>query len=158
MGIFTGMGVIELPSEADVDCPAEGIFDLITDFDGQHRWLSTSSAFQGTTEVSSNPVRLGTTYREPGPFGVRNGEVTEFERPTRVTFHQPMTMKYGLGVIDITVRYNLTPRSGQTHIRRVVSVKLPWQLKLFPAVVLSQFKTESARTLAALKAYANAHP
>jgi hypothetical protein len=38
-------------------------------------------------------VTLGTTYCEPGPFGARNGTVTEFERPTKITFRQPMTMK-----------------------------------------------------------------
>lgn len=147
--------MIELPSEADIDLPAELIFDLITDFDGQHRWLSTSSAFHGTTDISSKPVKLGTTYREPGPSGVRNGEVTEFAPPTKVTFHQPMTMRFGLGVIDITVRYTLTPGAGKTHVSRVCALNLPWQLKLFQPVVVEQFRSESARTFAALKVYAD---
>lgn len=150
--------MVEFPSETDVKWPADRVFDLICDFDGYPRWLTGSSAYHGTHAISSNPVKLGTTYREPGPAGVRNGVVTEFERPTKITFRQPMTMKFGLGVIDITVRYNLTPRDDQTHVRRVVSVELPWQLKPFPGMVLSQFKTESARTLAALKAYADANP
>ena len=60
-----------IPAEADIRCPAEQIFDVITDFRGQERWLAKSSAFRGTTEISSDPVTLGTTYREPGPFGVR---------------------------------------------------------------------------------------
>ena len=149
---------VEFPSEADIDCSAERIFDLITDFDGYSRWLTTSSNYRGTHEVSANPVTLGTTYREPGPFGVRNGKVTEFERPTRIVFHQPMTMKFGGGVIDVTVTYTLTPGATATHVRRVVSVGLPWQLKPFSAVVLPPFRTESARTLAALKAYADQHP
>jgi hypothetical protein len=85
--------MIEIPSEADIQCSAESIFDLIIDFRGQDRWLTKSSSFHGTTEISSDPVGLGTTYREPGPFGVRNGTVTELERPTKITFHQPMTMK-----------------------------------------------------------------
>ena len=150
--------MIELPSEADVDCSAERIFDLITDFDGYSRWLTQSSAYQGTHGISSNPVRLGTTYREPGPAGVRNGEVTEFQRPTNITFHQPMTMKFGAGVIDATVRYTLTPNGDRTHVRRVVTIGLPWQLKLFQPLVVEQFRSESARTLAALKAYADKQP
>lgn len=152
------IGLIELPSDADVDWPADKIFDLITDFDSYSRWLTRSSAYRGTAEISSNPVRLGTTYREPGPSGVRHGEVTEFERPNKVTFHQPMTMRYGLGVIDVTVRYTLTPVAGKTHVSRVCAINLPWQLKLFQPVVVGQFRSESARTLAALKAYADANP
>ena len=90
------MQMVEIPSEADIHCPAEKIFDLIADFHNQDRWLTQSSAFRGTSDVSSSLVALGTTYREPGPFGVRNGTVTEFERPTKITFHQPMTMKFRL--------------------------------------------------------------
>jgi uncharacterized protein YndB with AHSA1/START domain len=91
------LDVTEIPAEADMRCPAETIFDLIIDFRGQDRWLTPSSAYHGTMEVSADPVTLGTTYREPGPFGVRHGRVTEFERPTAITFHQPMTMRLHAG-------------------------------------------------------------
>jgi len=144
-----------IPAEADIRCPAEKIFDLITDFRGQDRWLTTSSAFHGTTEISSDPVALGTTYREPGPFGVRNGTVTEFERPARVTFHQPMTMRLHAGTVDVTLRYTLTPDSAATHVARVVTITVPWRLKPVLPVLVRAFRTESTRTLMALKAYAD---
>lgn len=149
------VAMVDFSSEADVRCSADRVFDLIVDFDGYSKWLTGSSAYHGTHEISVNPVVLGTTYREPGPFGIRNGEVTELERPNKVAFHQPMTMKFGAGVIDVTVRYTLTPNGDGTHVRRVVSVELPWQLKPFAKVVLPQFRDESARTLAALKTYAD---
>ena len=65
----------EIPSEADINCPAEEIFDVITDLRGQDRWLTASSAFRGTEDISAGPVRLGTTYREPGRdrSGTRQG-------------------------------------------------------------------------------------
>jgi Polyketide cyclase / dehydrase and lipid transport len=149
---------IEIPSEADVRCSAEKVFDLIIDFGGQDRWLARSSAFRGTEEVSSNPVALGSTYREPGPLGVRNGTVTEFERPTKLTFYQPMTIRLGLGTIDVTMRYTLTPGSESTHVRRVVTIEVPWSLKLLQPLVVRGFRLESARTLLALKAYADELP
>ena len=144
-----------MPSEADIHCPAETIFDLIIDFRGQDRWLTTSSAFHGTHDISSNPVTLGTTYREPGPFGVRHGTVTEFERPAKVTFHQPMTMKLGLGTVDVTVRVTLIPAGSTTHVRRVVTIGIPWRLKPLQPLFVREFRAESARTLLALKAYAD---
>jgi uncharacterized protein YndB with AHSA1/START domain len=150
--------MIEFPSEADIQCPAQRVFDLIADFRGQDRWLTPSSSFHGTTEVSSNPATLGTTYREPGPFGVRNGTVTEFEPPTRITFHQPMTMKLRAGVVDVTVRYTLTPRGASTHVRRVVTLCVPPTLKLVRPIVERAFRVESERTLLALKAYADTPP
>jgi uncharacterized protein YndB with AHSA1/START domain len=146
-----------ISAEADISCPAEKIFDLIIDFRGQDRWLTTSSAFHGTTEISSDPVALGTTYRELGPFGVRNGTVTELERPTRITFHQPMAIRLHAGTVDVTLRYTLTPdsRSRVTHVARVVTITIPWQLKLVQPVLVRAFRTESTRTLVALKAYAD---
>jgi uncharacterized protein YndB with AHSA1/START domain len=146
-----------IPAEADIRCPAEQIFDLITDFRGQERWLAKSSAFRGTTEISSDPVTLGTTYREPGPFGVRNGTVTEFERPAKITFHQPMTMRLHAGTVDVILRYTLAPASsaGMTHVARVVTLTVPPSLRLVQPVLVRAFRTESARTLGALKAYAD---
>jgi uncharacterized protein YndB with AHSA1/START domain len=147
--------MVEMPSEADIHCPAEKIFDLIADFHSQDRWLTLSSAFRGTSDVSSSTVGLGTTYREPGPFGVRTGTVTEFERPAKITFHQPMTMKFGLGTVDVTVRITLTPKGTSTQVKRVVAIGVPWQLKLLQPLLVREFRVESARTLLALKVYAD---
>jgi uncharacterized protein YndB with AHSA1/START domain len=148
----------EIPAQADIGCPADTIFDLIADFKGQDRWLTTSSAFRGTTAISSDPVVLGTTYTEPGPFGVRHGTVTEFERPAKITFHQPMTMRLQAGTVDITLRYTLTPAGGSTHVTRVVTIDIPWSLKVIQPVIIRAFRVESGRTLLALKAYADNLP
>ena len=144
-----------IPAEADIRCPADQIFDLITDFRGQDRWLTKSSAFRGTTEISSDPVTLGTTYTEPGPFGVRHGTVTEFERPVKITFHQPMTMKLRAGTIDVTVRYTLAPAAGSTHVTRVVTLGIPSSLRPLQPLLIRAFRNESRRTLLALKANAD---
>jgi uncharacterized protein YndB with AHSA1/START domain len=148
----------EIPAQADIGCPAETIFDLITDFKGQDRWLSKSSAFHGTAGISSDPVVLGTTYTEPGPFGVRHGTVTEFERPVKITFHQPMTMRLHAGTVDVTLRYSLTPAGGSTHVSRIVTITIPRSLKVIQPVIIRSFRVESGRTLLALKAYADNLP
>src|SRR5207244_2592380 len=82
------------------------------------RWLEPSDSFRGTTDISSNPVTLGASYREEGPRGVRHGTVTEVKRPTRITFRQPMTMRYGLGTIDIVRRHTLSPLTDAAHEQR----------------------------------------
>jgi uncharacterized protein YndB with AHSA1/START domain len=146
--------VIEIPCETEIRAPADRIFDLITDLRGQERWLPKSSSFRGTTEVSSNPVVLGATYVEREPMGVRRGTVTEFERPTAITFHHPMKMRAGLGTMDIVLRYTLTPADRSTRVRRAATVTLPWQLKLIRPIVVRTFRRESERTLAALEAHA----
>jgi uncharacterized protein YndB with AHSA1/START domain len=147
--------VIELPCEAEINCSAECIFDLITDIRGQSRWLPHSPSFRGTADLSANPVTLGTTYREPSAFGTRHGTVTEYTRPTTITFHQPMTMALHTGTVDITMRYTLAPNGSITHVRRVVTIAIPPQLRPLQPIITYSFRTESRRTLLALKAYAD---
>jgi uncharacterized protein YndB with AHSA1/START domain len=145
----------QIRQEAEIRAPGERIFAAIVDFRGYDRWLETSQVFEGITDISSEPIALGTTWSERGPNGVRHGRVTEFKAPTRVTFHQPMTMSPRLlGVIDITVSLTLTPSPTSVHVSRVVTIGIPRQLKLVQPVVVRQFRKESGRTLRALKQFA----
>jgi uncharacterized protein YndB with AHSA1/START domain len=151
--------MIESHHEIDIQCTADKIFDVIVDLRGYDRWLTPSTAYAGTTEVSSDPITAGTTYVEAGPNGVRHGTITELQPPTRVTFHQPMTMKpRPLGIIDIHVRYALTPTAGSVHVGRVVTLSIPWPLKLIQPLVARQFRSEGERTMLALKTFAEALP
>ncbi|MCW2932214.1 MAG: hypothetical protein JWM19_3176 [Actinomycetia bacterium] len=150
--------MIELKLDVDIDGPAESIFDLIIDFGGQDRWLPRSSSFRGTTLLSAGPVAVGTRYRESDPFGIRNGTVTELERPAKVTFRQPMTLRLHAGTIDVTVAYTLTPAAGSTHLTRIVTLGIPRSLRLVQPLLIRTFRTESTRTLLALKAHADQRP
>jgi len=145
----------QIRQEAEIEAPVERIFAAIVDLRAYDRWLERSNVFEGITDISSDPIALGTTWSEPGPNGVRRGTVTAFEAPTRVTFHQPMTMSPRLlGVIDITVAITLIPKPMSVHVIRVVTVKIPWPLKLVQPIVVWQFRIESARALLALKHFA----
>ena len=145
----------QVRQEAEIDAPVESVFAAIVDYPGYERWLTRSKVFEGITDISSDPVALGTTWSEPGPNGVRRGTVTEFDAPTRVTFHQPMTMSPRfLGIIDITVSLTLTPRPTSVHVLRIVTIGIPWPLRLAQPLVLRQFRGEGGRTLLALKRFA----
>ena len=147
--------MLQIRQEAEIHAPAEKIFAAIVDLRGYERWLARSEVFEGITDISSDPIALGTTWSERGPNGVRHGTVTDLEVPTRVTFHAPMTMSPRLlGVIDITVSLTLTPTPTSVRVSRVVTVGIPWALKLVQPLVVRQFRVESGRTLLALKRFA----
>ena len=86
---------------------------------------------------------------------MRHGTVTEFERPTKITFHQPMAMALHSGTIDVTARYTLAPTGESTHVQRVVTLRIPWPLKLLQPLLVTIWRAEQRRTLLALKAYAD---
>jgi hypothetical protein len=69
-----------------------------------------------------------------------------------------MTLKLHAGTMDVTVRYTLSPGTPSTHVMRVVSPGLPWQLQVLQPIFVREFRVESARTLRALKAYADKLP
>jgi uncharacterized protein YndB with AHSA1/START domain len=145
---------VTLVLEKDIRGSAEAVFDTIVDLRGYGRWLGSSTEYSGTAEISDDPVKAGTTYVEPSPSGVRRGTVTELDRPARVTFHQPMTLKPAfLGVIDIHVTYTLTPGAGGVHLRRVVALGLGPPMRLLRPVVVPRFRKESERTMRALKEF-----
>jgi uncharacterized protein YndB with AHSA1/START domain len=89
----------------DIVAPTQKIFVIITDLPSYSKWLPESTAFKGTTEVSETPIKLGTTYTETSPSGIRTGKVIEFEPPSKVVFHKPMKLSpawVGL-VLDLKV-------------------------------------------------------
>src|ERR1700758_421379 len=105
------MSAVHLEFTAQIRGSPESLFQLIADLPNYGRWLPGSNAFGGTTEVTPYPVRLGTTYLDGGPVGVRPGSVTEFAPPRRIAFHQTAALRRGplRGEVDIRIGYTLGP-------------------------------------------------
>jgi uncharacterized protein YndB with AHSA1/START domain len=139
--------------EITIAAPLPKVFATLVDLESYPAWLPQSTVFKGTTQVSSSPVKLGTTYLEPGPAGLRKGEVVEFEAPWKVTFHQPMSLKpYFLGlVIDVQVKMVLREEEGMTVLERDVLLEYPSFLWPFKTVIDREFKRESWRFIELLK-------
>jgi uncharacterized protein YndB with AHSA1/START domain len=140
----------------DIKSPITTVFTTLTDLPRYQTWLPHSSSFKGTTQVSETPVKLGTTYLEPGPAGLRKGEIIEFDEPVKVTFHQPTSLKpYWMGlVIDIRVEMRLREEGeGETRLERDVFLIYPWVLWPFKALLDREFRGESWRTMECLKRF-----
>ncbi len=115
-----------------IEGSAESVFALIADLAHYDRWLPGSQAFGAITQISPLPVGLGTTYIDAGPAGTRHGEVTEYDPPTRISFHQPMEVKQRV-------------LTGTIDIHGLLKVAQPF--------VIAGFRQENERMLLALKRY-----
>jgi uncharacterized protein YndB with AHSA1/START domain len=147
--------VIALRFETEIQANAERIFALLADLNGYDRWLPRSWAWRGTSHISHGPTRLGTTYVEPGPFGVRHGRVTEFDPPTRIGFEQPMTSRRRvLGVIGIRLAHTLTPERDGIRLLRRLELEPRGPVRVVMPLLVAPFRAENTRVIGALKAFA----
>ncbi|MFZ1961673.1 MAG: hypothetical protein WA926_04195 [Methylovirgula sp.] len=147
--------MIDLHWEADIRASAERVFWLLAELRDYDRWLPRSSAFRGTINISEGPIAVGTTYIEPGPFGVRHGNVTEFVPPTRLCFEQPMTAKpKALGTIGIRLFHTLTSGIDTVRLRRELHLEPHGPVKIVTPLVVLAFRAENARMMKMLKAFA----
>jgi uncharacterized protein YndB with AHSA1/START domain len=134
---------------------ADTIFALLADFAHYDRWLPGSKGFGEIRDITPLPVGLGTTYIDAGPLGTRHGKVTEYDPPTRLSFHQPMQVKQGLlrGTIDIHVRLTLEPVEQMTRLNRDLTLHIHGLLKVAQPFVIVPFRRENERILQVLKQY-----
>jgi uncharacterized protein YndB with AHSA1/START domain len=147
--------VIALRFETEIQASAERVFALLADLRGYDRWLPRSRAWRGTSHVSPGPTRLGTTYVEPSPFGVRHGRVTAFDPPTCIGFEQPMaSRRRALGVIGIRLVHRLTPEGRGVRLLRVLELEPRGPVRVLMPLLVAPFRAENTRMMHALKAFA----
>ena len=146
-----------LELHVDISASPETVFDLLADLHGYGRWLPPAPDYAGTSEISSPPVAVGTTYRELSRAGVRHGVVTILDRPRIIAFHQPMTLRPRVaGTIDTTVTLVVEARGDGARVTRTVDLDLPGQLVPVRGIVIGRYRGESERMLWALKTFAEA--
>lgn len=147
----------ELKFETSIRAPIGQVFSLLSELRDYGFWLPRSSAFHGTTEISPGPIAVGTTYIEKSPSGTRVGRVVAFERPHRIDFEQPMTMRPEfLGSIGIKLHHDLSTTLGVTRVRRSLELSPSGPVTWFMPFVRRAFEAENDRMLAALKQAAEA--
>jgi uncharacterized protein YndB with AHSA1/START domain len=150
-----GEGMPDLHFTTLIEGPAETVFALLADLAHYDRWLPGSKSFGTITQIAPLPVGLGTTYIDAGPSGTRHGEVTEYDPPRRISFHQPMQVKQrGLsGTIDIHLRHILEPMEQMTRLNRDLTLHLHGLVRVAQPFVVAAFRQENERMLLALKRY-----
>lgn len=153
------MDTRDLTFVARIQGPPEVIFNLVADMPNYGRWLPDSSAFGGTVDVTPYPVRLGTTYLDAGPIE-KPGTVTEYDPPKYISFHHIVQIRKSFlrTDVDARIRYRFEPEGAGTFVERrlTLTFELSGIRRLLLPVLLSGFKQENDRTLAALKRYVEA--
>jgi hypothetical protein len=147
--------------ETSIAAPAELLFQLLCDLPNYGDWLPGSEAFGRTTDVEPYPVRRGTRYHDGKPAEPGNdwwGTVTGHQPPGSVDFHQTIHVKQLRATFDVHIHYSLEAENGGTHVIRwlILDVAMPIVFRPLRSLATARFDQENARTMAALKRYAEA--
>lgn len=144
---------------ATIAAPAATLFDLLADLPNYGRWLPGSPAYGATTEVEPYPVRLGSRYHDGRPDEPGRdwwGTVTGFQPPGSLDFQHTIHVRQLAATVDVHIHYSLEDADGATRVDRwlVLDFAMPVPVRPLRPLVTASFDKENARTMAALKAFA----
>jgi hypothetical protein len=146
-----------------VAAPPEPLFRLLSDLPNYGDWLPGSGEYGRTTDVEPYPVRAGTRYHDGKPDEPGKdwwGTVTGFQPPGALDFQQTIKVGQLMASIDVSIHYSLESQDGETtQVTRwlLLGIMMPIVFRPVQPLITSRFDKESARTMAALKQYAQAH-
>jgi len=120
------------------------VFDRLTNLSGYAQWLPKSRVFLETKQTSEGPVGRGTTFIDKTRIGKFRGEVTDFQRPTKVSFR--MRLRW-LGINVMESR----SVSGGTKVHLLAEGEMYGVFKLMKPYVAMRAREERKRTIEALK-------
>jgi uncharacterized protein YndB with AHSA1/START domain len=130
--------------------PIEQVFERATDLSQYAEWMPHNGVFKTCSDVSEGPVRPGTTYLDRGRMGSFHGVVSEFERPSRVTYKETLRW-FGAPVVVARIEYAFSPDPRGTAVHHVAESELHGVFKLMRPMVAVIGRGERQRTVTALK-------
>lgn len=144
-----------------IGAPPELLFGLLSDLPNYGDWLPGSGEYGRTTDVEPYPVRRGTRYHDGKPDEPGKdwwGTVTGFQPPGSLDFHHVINVGLLMAAIEVHIHYSLEPADDGTLVTRwlVLDFAMPSFLRPLRGLVTGRFDKENLRTMAALKAYAQA--
>jgi hypothetical protein len=149
--------------DSQVAAPPGVLFELLADMPNYGRWLPGSPQFARTTDVEPYPVQLGSRYHDGKPDEPGQdwwGMVTGFQPPGSLDFHHTITVTQLRATVDVHIHYSFEPENAGTKVSRwlVLDIAMPIIARPLRGLIVRRFDQENRRTMAAVKAYAEAHP
>jgi uncharacterized protein YndB with AHSA1/START domain len=130
--------------------PIEQVFERATDLSQYADWMPHNGVFKTCSDVSEGPVQLGTTYLDRGRMGNFRGEVSAFERPSRVAYTETLHW-FGAPVVVARMEYAFSPDARGTAVHHVAESELHGIFRLMRPMVVVIGRGERQRTVTALK-------
>ncbi len=142
--------IIRYESRVTIDRTIEEVFARLADLPSYTTWMHRTGMFRRCDQTSDGPLGKGTTYFDATRMGTYRGEVTSFERPSRIGFRETLRW-FGSAVTEARPEYYLEADQEKTIVHHVAEGELfGWMRLMKPAAELLA-KSERARTLESLR-------
>jgi uncharacterized protein YndB with AHSA1/START domain len=141
---------VRYEARTTIDRPIGDVFARLADLDGYGTWMHRTGLFRRSGQTSDGPLGPGTAYFDATRMGTYRGEVTDFERPSRIGFRETLRW-FGSTVTEARPEYFLEADQERTIVHHVAEGELfGWMRWMKPAAALLA-RSERARTLKSLR-------
>jgi uncharacterized protein YndB with AHSA1/START domain len=145
----TSSSTIRYESRTTIDRNIEEVFERLADLPAYSSWMHRTGLFRRSGQISGGPMKKGTAYFDATRMGTYRGQVTEFERPSRIGFRE--TLQWFGSLMEARPEYFLEADQERTIVRHVAEGQLFGWTRLMKPVAALMAKSERARTLESLR-------
>ena len=146
----TASSIIRYESRTTIDRSIGEVFTRLADLPGYTTWMHRTGLFRRCDQTSDGPLGKGTAYFDATRMGTFRGEVTGFERPSRIGFRETLRW-FGSAVMEARPEYFLEADQERTIVHHVAEGELFGWMGLMKPVAALLAKSERARTLESLR-------
>ena len=142
--------IVRYESRTTINRTVGEVFARLADLPGYSTWMHRTGLFRRSGQISNGPLEKGTAYFDATRMGTFRGEVTDFERPTRIGFRETLRW-FGSAEMEARLQYFLEANQETTTVHHVAEGELfGWMRLMKPAAALLA-RSERARTLESLR-------
>ena len=139
-----------------IDRTIEEVFARLADLPSYATWMHRTGMFRRCEQTSDHPVGEGTTYLDVTRMGTYRGEVTSFERPSRIGFRETLHW-FGSAEMEARPEYFLEANGEKTIGHHVADGDLIGWMRLMKPAAWVLAKSERTRTLESLRRSLESH-
>lgn len=143
--------IVRFESRTTVHRPSSAVFERLADLPAYGSWMHRTGLFRRCGLTSDDgPVRQGTAYFDATRMGNFQGEVTDFEPPSRLGFRETLRW-FGSEVMQARAEYFLDGDNDETIVHHIAVGELFGWMRVMKPVAALMAKSERTRTLKSLR-------
>ena len=146
----TASSTVRYESRTTIDRPIGDVFARLADLAGYGTWMHRTGLFRRCGQTADGPLGKGTAYFDASRMGTFQGEVTDFQPPSRIGFRETLRW-FGSAVMEARPEYFLETDQERTIVHHVAEGELFGWMRLMKPLAALLARRERARTVESLR-------